>query len=259
MAITLPTEKQKPVYDFRKEKILVYGPPGCGKTACFGSIPDVLVIGAEKGQNKLEAFVAPALTWQEFLDIIEELKKTDKFPMVVIDTVDMLWSHYIDHFCKVNKVKHEGEIAFRGYSMIARGFAEAFRDLQTINRGYILLNHTRHDAIDDVKKVVKPNLPEDKDRIIRTSIKGLVDIIFYMEVLDVPGADGNIESRRVIHTSATEQYEAKCRFPMPETIILPKNDPVASARHIAIEYNKAAKAAQTQAEAKRNEKMEEKK
>ena len=243
----LPTEKTKRIFNFYGEKILLWGAPKKGKTTLVSELGDKIVfIATESGQSKVEAYVVPVKTWEEFEATIKEVKADPRFEMSCIDTIDALWQLYLTYFLKKHKVEHEGEIAYKGHDMIKRGFISVFYELQAVGKGFIFLAHDRV-AEDDsgVKgpRRCQPNLPYDKQHIMRDTIEGMCDFIWYLTDGASIGADGKAAMGRVIRTAASNEYVAGSRFPIIDPIPLVDGDPKASAKKIYNAYQHAAASA----------------
>ena len=233
----LPTEKCKPQYDITQERILLYGDPKIGKTTLASHLhPEALIIAAEEGYRKLNAFVQPIKNWGEYIETVNALKSNkDKFPVVVIDTITVLYDMYVKHFCGKNSVDHEND-AFGGYgkgvAILLRGFIDNFREInKELGRGYILIAHAQF-IDDDGKQLTRPLLPQDKNDKIREAIEAEVDYIWYLNKGVVDGKTGV----RQLHTQQGTKFIAGGRGEMASPIGLINGDPAKSAIRIKNAY-----------------------
>lgn len=250
MAIILPTKKTKPRFNFEDEKILLCGDNKKGKTSLAAYFSEsILFIATEAGHRKVDVFRYPAPesgrdvieSWEEYLEVMKMVKESKAYKMVCVDTMDCLWILYRNHFLKKYEVSHEGDIPWKGWSMIAREFASEFLALQAIGIGYVMIYGIKNTGTDD-KPYIQPNIYIDKEREVWRATVGVADLILYMDVEEtVFDPSKPDESDRVIHTEASSKFFAGSRITFPnDTIRLVKNNPEKSARRIINAYNQGA-------------------
>lgn len=251
--MALPETKSKPTFDLYREKILLYADWKLGKTSLVAAMPfDVLFIAAEKGQSKVDAYVADAPDWATFQQIVADVRNSDKFKMLCIDTVDALWYLYLNHFNKVNNVTWEGDMKWgKGAALLVRGFIQEFISLQHTGKGFFLLAHAKETASGEGESMVRPNLPIDKENRIRDAICGLCDYIIYMRMESMKNKDGMIIQQRTLRTAPSEKYVAGARRKLPDPIPMIEDDPAGSAARLVNAYKKSA-ITETKKEAKDN-------
>lgn len=247
----LPTAKTKRAYGFDKEKILLYGDWKTGKTQLVAALPfDVLFLATERGHGKVEAYVKELETWDDFKAACVELKTHTRFPMVAVDTIDALWYMFLKSFLAKHNVAYEcdGALGYgKGFKMMVREFVQEFYTMQNIGKGFVLIAHetnwTDVDALGNDIAYHGPNLPQDKDSMIRDTICGLCDYIFYLTIGTATVNGNPVPNTRMIRTAKTDRYLAGGRSPLVDPIVLENGDPALSAKRIVNAYNLAAKQA----------------
>ena len=125
----LPTKKNQPTFEFEKEKILLYGDWKVGKTQLASHLSEnALFLATEKGQSKAAAYIQPCETWLDFMAATKEVKASDKFSFIVVDTIDALWYKYLAYFCETNNIDYEGDLKWgKGHALMVRGFINQFQ------------------------------------------------------------------------------------------------------------------------------------
>ena len=165
--------------------LLLYGPPGCGKTTFGATAPNPIFIDYEwKAEKRLrDAFPDSAIiqpgkndTFQELCDYAIE----KGYGSIVIDTVDRL----------INVVKYQRQQAKKGlfqlqdWGWLIDQISGPLLKLQASNIHVILLCHQTEGKINELdaygkdKTVlyVRPNIPTN----LRDAIPAMVDIVGYM-------------------------------------------------------------------------------
>lgn len=255
----MPSTKTVPQYEFTREKIILYGKNKIGKTSLVAAMPfDILFIATEAGHRKVSCFRYPSPEsgretindWQEFKDVLKAVKAEKRFPMVCVDNLDCLWITYRDHFLKANNVTHEGDIPFKGWTMIARGFASEFLSLQNMGIGYFLICGER-DAGKGERHYFEPTIYRDNQNEVWNSTVGIADMVLYLDLeMNLSGVSN--DATRVIRTVGTDRYFAGGRIAFPEKdkegnkigpdITLVNGDPEKSARRLINAYKLSAQA-----------------
>lgn len=214
----LPTQKMQPTLDIETAKVLLYGPPKIGKTTLAAGLdPDhTLLIATEKGYGALEAFVQPINTWAEFRQIGPDLHDGDHhFRTLVIDTVDELFKFCTEQVMKDLGIKHPSDLEYgKGWGAVTDEFRLRVGALCSLGLGVWFVSHAKDEEIKQrigSITVTSPTLSGGP----RKWLMGFVDFIFLArsEVHE----DGEV---RVLRTTATENFEAGGRVPLPDPILL---------------------------------------
>jgi hypothetical protein len=219
MTLTLPSEKSGPTLTMEQAKILLCGPPKIGKTTLASQIdPDTtLLIATEPGLGAVTAFKQECGSWEDFRQIGAELAKgKHPFKTVVIDTIDVLHGHVTDYICKQQNIKHPGDLEYgKGWGMVNDEFRLRVAKLAALGLGVWFISHSKEIEIKKPGGVVATRFVPSLTGKPREFITGFVDFILFAasEVHE----DGE---KRVLHTRATEEYEAGGRVPLPDPLPL---------------------------------------
>jgi hypothetical protein len=233
---TKPDSLELPKYNIVKAEtlgtpnsILIYGPPGKGKTVFAGSIVDVpgfqrvLVVDTEGSTVALgpwypEADVIHARTAKDFNDIIEDLvngklvEPVSKMPYqaVVIDTLDKAQERQLEVFAKSPEARNkQGENnEFYKWGAIKIWTSKVADALHQAPFLTIWVMHEDVDKNEDTGKVTTTVMLAGKSQQIFPSVP---DIVTYFNILNVE-ADGKKTQERVADFRASDKLVAKQRF-----------------------------------------------
>lgn len=218
----LPTEKASPTITPAKAKMLVYGPPGVGKTTLGATLnPDkTVILATEPGTGGLEAFVYPISSWEGFITAGIELSKRDSHPFeqCVVDTADELQRMCQEYVQNKLKIQHPSDLEYgKGWDALSREWRRLAGFCQAFGGGVMF---TSHEKMEEVKKpvgTINRAIPSLTGAAAKW-LNGFVEFIFYASfVTDEEGRES-----RVIRTQPSELYVAKARTlrPMADPIPL---------------------------------------
>lgn len=138
----LPTEKTTPCENLGDYLTLIYGREKIGKTTIAAEFPDALFIGFEPGTKALEVYRTDIERWDELLKLAKELRATDRFETLIIDTIDLAYVMCENQVCSDNgwESPSDGEWG-AGWKAVKEAFRDAMLALERTGRGIVLLSH----------------------------------------------------------------------------------------------------------------------
>jgi hypothetical protein len=216
----LPTELTSPKKDLRDFIILAHGLPKAGKTRWTSHFEKGLFLATESGQGAISAYVLPIGTWEAFLQACSELAtgKHD-FRVVIIDTIDLLYSLCQAYICRKHKVEYEGDLSYgKGFSLVANEFQRALVKLSHLPTGLVMIAHSERETIETRTGSYQRVVPLLRDKA-RRLICGMADFILFFDQETVADGQGGSTTRRVIRTKPSLHWEAGDRTGrLPETV-----------------------------------------
>jgi len=213
----LPAEKSAPTLAFENIKGFLYGPPKVGKSTLASELSDdVLILACEPGLGGLTAYSIDIDSWDKFREVGAELAKSpDKFSIVVIDTVDELYRMCTDAVCEQHGVKHPSEAEYgKVWGAITDEFRLRVGKLASLGRGTWFISHAQEQEIKSRIGTRTKTVPTLKAPGL-AFLHGFCDFILYAAVESTE--DGE---KRVLHTAATEEYEAGGRYTLTDPLPL---------------------------------------
>lgn len=214
MTIELPDKKRPVTKDLGGQSILLYGPPGVGKTTFANELTDsTLFIATEEGQGFIECYHESCPTWKKYIDIIGALKdgQAKKYKAFAVDTADQLYEHCMEYVGKKHGFDYPAEDDFgKEWKLVRKEFQRGLNELLTIGRGSILISHSQdREVTTRSSKITKtmPTLPGSARKVILP----LVSVIIYAGFKWVKGEDGEKVEKRMAIMKPSENLEAKDR------------------------------------------------
>jgi hypothetical protein len=237
-ATLLPTEKTKASGGWAGKTILLHGPPKIGKSTLAAQLDArALFIATEPGQSALEIFRVPIQSWEQFLNLGQELQGNPGhgFPLFVVDTVDELarlcTEHVVSGLAKADgldpkKFHHASEFDYgRGWDAIAQEFRLRVSRLCNLGAGVLFVSHTKENVQKTRTGLEITKLgPDVGQKGMRKWLLGFVDYIFMADVIQTTEGE-----QRILRLQPSETVEAGARIPhgakpLPETIPLTAAD-----------------------------------
>ena len=227
MAIDLMNlQKNKISRDLGSYMCFYYGNSKTGKSTLASKLygDDALFVATEKGYNALNVFAVDLTSWNETSGLLRQLKMPEikeKFKVIVIDTVDILFDLATSYILKINGCTDLSDKPFgKLYGEVDKIFNEFLLSITRLGYGLALIGHAKTQS----KLAKKGNNEVESDYTIPSLarrgyqiVAAMVDNIFYITMDE--DEDGN--QVRVIKTRATNEYFAGSRFKyLPETILL---------------------------------------
>lgn len=145
----------QPTLEEKAPKLVIYGPPGAGKTNFGSKAPEVVIGDTEDSLTGVEANQVKIRSWNDAKDFLEAIyTQPHRFKSMCIDTVD--WLERIIHVevCKVNRVASIDDIGYgKGYGFALDYWDYFLKCLTAIrndrNMPIILLAHEKIKRFDD--------------------------------------------------------------------------------------------------------------
>ena len=203
-----------------------YGNSKTGKSTLCAKLygDDALFICTEKGYNALNIFAVDLTSWNETNGLLRQLKDQnvkDKFKVIVIDTVDILYDLAISYTLKINGCQDLSDKPFgKLYSEVDKIFNNFLLEITRMGYGLALIGHAKTQS-----KLAKKGKNEvESDYTIPSLarrgyqiVANMVDNIFYVTI----DYDEEGNRVRVLKTRETSEFFAGSRFKyLPETILL---------------------------------------
>jgi len=219
-------------------RLIVYGPPGIGKSTFAASSPDPIFLGAEKGTAQLDVtrFPQPE-NWPDVLDALIVLgTQNHNYKTVVLDTLD--WIEPLIHQAVLaedskGKPSATSDIDSMGYG---RGYNLALTQWRKLISYLERLSDTRGMNIlmlahSQIRSFKNPE-GEDFDRYemkLHHKAGGLLqewadEVLFANYETATHEKKGRVRGissgARIIHTTRTAAYDAKNRHSLPDELPL---------------------------------------
>lgn len=225
-------------------RILIYGPPGKGKTTLASEFPDAIFVQVEDGtpgEAELTTF-GHLKTYAEVMDALYSLLNEDHpFKYVVVDSVTSMQRLVFAEACERgdehgNTKKRIEDFGFgKGYNnatMIWQEFMDMVNDLRERGMGVILIGHSSISRFDDPEEVSYDRY----DLALRTSEKMESDhrgvilrdmdaVLLLKDVVSIKTEEKGPAGKRAIgqggqqvwiHAKSRPAYTAKNRYGIPE-------------------------------------------
>lgn len=213
----LPAEKSAPTLAFENIKGFLYGPPKVGKSTLASELADdVLILACEPGLGGLSAYSVDIDSWDTFRKVGAELAKSPKkHSVIVVDTVDELYRMCTDAVCETHGVSHPSDAEYgKVWGAITDEFRLRVGKMASLGRGTWFISHAHDVEIKSRVGTRTKTVPTLKAPAL-AYLHGFCDFILYATVEATDEGE-----KRVLHTAATEEYEAGGRYTLKDPLPL---------------------------------------
>jgi DNA polymerase III delta prime subunit len=214
--IALPDHKTKIARSIYEYIIMVYGPPGIGKTQFIDELSNsTLFISTDRGTRYRTAFRMEVNNYKELIKTIEALEAEKdlnlRYKIISLDHIDDIATMVYEHTCGLLDIESLGDVGYsKGWDMNKRAMWEILQRILRLNTGVALI---AHEAIKTIRtKVIEterlmPDLTKSTWKIIVPKC----DIVGYCGFKRVKHGDKKGGEIRIIRTSPLESIYAKDR------------------------------------------------
>lgn len=218
----------------RPRRVLLYGPPGVGKTTWASKAPDPLFIDIENGCNDLDVARTKLIgDWQSLGGTLRQLLADGgDFETLVLDSID--WAEKLLHrqLCKEGGVQEHELVKVNGgygagYTMAAARISSLLDVLAAIQAKHgwtvVLLGHAKSQRIDDPERQSYTQWQLDLHDKAAATVREWCDEMFFAQTdvaiqeVDAKGKDAGRAiakggTRRRVRTVGTPAIAAKNRL-----------------------------------------------
>ena len=214
--------------------LIVFGLEGVGKSSFAASFPKPFFVDLEGGSKSFNVDRVTDVTWNETLDVLEELKTTD-YMTIVIDSLDWLEALLHKHVCEKQKVSAI-EDSFGSYGKWVNGvlgewkpFVQLLKELRSLGKNIVMISHYQVKVFNDPAT----SLPYDRYTLklvdkVSAMFKEWVDCVLFANFETYSGSTdakakkgkGFSTGLRKLYCEKRAAYDAKNRFGLPESINL---------------------------------------
>lgn len=211
--LELPTSKTVKAQNTQDHIMLVYGPPGVGKTTFVNDLADrVLFISTDRGTRTLSATSQECGDWSEVDDVLTALEngQSEHYDIVALDHIDDLALMAETAVCEELKIESLGDAGFaKGWTGYKKKLHSLFARLRRLDLGIVAVCHETFKTVRTRVSETERTMP-DMSKSAWKVIVPLADVVIYCG-FELVGKGSSKKEQRIIITQPTEALYAKDR------------------------------------------------
>jgi len=205
----------------RAEFMLVYGPPGIGKSSLASDFPNVLFADVEDRLGHLDVKSVRIETWEQLIEFLE-YAKTCEFKSIALDTLDAIELIIRSKVAQKYGVKDFSDIPekqnFAKWEDVFANFrllVDACVDLRNKGKNVVIVCHSEVKTVNDPMTVPydrhQPKVQAKPFSLFREKVD---DLFFIGKDVSAQKKEkrGFADEKRYVFTAWNPAYDAKCSF-----------------------------------------------
>jgi len=209
----LPTQKTMFARSARDYIMMIFGPPGVGKTTFVNDFGNVLILSTDRGTRFMPAQRVECLSWNKFLKTLDALEKPNapKYDFICVDHADDFADMAEEATCKELNIASLSDADFgKGWKAFKNKIKGFNRRVLRLGTGVVFIAH------EDIKEVKTRSLKLNRTMpmLPKTAWKAIIplaDLVGYAGFRSIKQENGKRKEVRTIETQPREDLYAKDR------------------------------------------------
>lgn len=216
--MALPTKKTKYARQAKDYIMMVFGPPGVGKTTFVNNFGEVLILSTDRGTRFITAMREECLTWTKFDKVITQLEApgAPHYDYVCVDHVDDFANMAEEATCKALGVTSLSDAAFgKGWKAYRQRIDRFIRRIMRLNTGMVFIAHEEMKTVKVRGMEITKTFPLMSKTAWRVIIP-ICDVVAFagyrtLRMKDEKGKAGRAKEIRTVETEPKAELYAKDR------------------------------------------------